>query len=304
MLENSFPESGVTCFYTSSFNQGIYSMKHLRAAGRFAAILGLMATTAVLQALVMAPLFRDKNTAARLAAYTTNKFLHIDIAVKGKVDRKLQAINVANHQSHLDALVMTSIFDAASIGMREIANWPVISPVVKYCFDTILIRRSKEHNSHAHYKMTKAMNQGRSINVYPEAKCSDGSYMRQFKAGMLRPLFNQAVDRDGKILVVERDVMVQPVAIRVVEVNGRDARNDQSLRDRYCWYDGQNKNYLSHMWNVMMTKGMKVEVTVLPALNPKDFTSPEDLANKAHDMIHEVLYPGRPISAVSGPVQA
>jgi 1-acyl-sn-glycerol-3-phosphate acyltransferase len=280
-------------------------MKHLRAAVRFAAILGLMAATTVAQVLIMAPLLRDKNRAARLAAYTTNKFLNIDVEVKGNVDRKLQAINVANHQSHLDAMVMTSIFDAASIGMREIAKWPVIGPVVKYCFDTILIRRSKEHNGHAHYKMVDALNQGRSINVYPEGKCSDGTYMRQFRAGMLRPLFNQAVDRDGKKLTVEPDVVVQPVAIRLVEVDGRDATSDQSLRDRYCWHDDhKHKNYLSHMWQVMTTRSMKLEVTILPALNPKDFTSPEDLANKAHDMIHEAVFPGKPVTSAPVPVQA
>ena len=281
-------------------------MKHLRAAARFAAVLGLMSAVTVAQVLVMVPLFRDKHTAARLAAYLTNKFLNIDVVVKGKVNRQQQAINVANHQSHLDAMVMTSIFNAASIGMREIASWPVIGPVVSKCFDTILIRRSKEHNSHAHYKLTQALNQGRNINVYPEGKCSDGSYMRQFKAGMLRPLFGQAVDRDGKALVVNSDVVVQPVAIKVLRVNGQDAGDNQDLRDYYCWYDGhKNNHYLAHMWkNVMMASNMKIEVTVLPALSPKDFDTPEALANQAHAMIHEVLYPGKPISVVSAPVQA
>lgn len=262
-------------------------MKPLRALGRFLGILTVGAGLALLQGLVVGPLLRDRHRIAKAIYKGINTLMNIQIDVKGDYDPARQSMVAANHMSYLDPSVLGSVFKGHFIGKREIGEWPVIGFLARQ-FDPILIRRTKNNNTHSHYKLVNALNEGKSILFFPESTTSDGSDLLPFKAGMFRVLFNQAVDRDGKQLTLIRDVGVQPVAIRVVEVNGRDARNDQSLRDTFAWHD--NGGALQHMWkNALMADSMKIEVTILPRLDPKNFATPEDLANMAHKMVREVV---------------
>lgn len=272
-------------------------MKNIRAVGRLLGIVAVGLGMALLQGLFVGPILRNRTKVAQWIHKGVLRHMNIDIVVKGKADRKQQVMVASNHLSYLDASVLGNVFQGAFMGKREIASWPVLGFLVKQ-FDPILIERAKKKDgeqayrdaqAHSHYKVTKALNEGKSIIFFPESTTSDGSSVQPYRAGMFRSLFNGAVDRDGKALEVKRNVGVQPVAIRVLEVNGQDATGSQELRDIFAWH-GDKQGMLSHVWNnALMANHMKIEVTILPALNPKDFASPEDLANAAHKMVSDVV---------------
>ena len=267
-------------------------MKSLRAIARLGGIIAAGVPLAVAQGLVMGPIFRDHHTIPGLMHKMVQRMINLSVTVKGSVDHTKQALIAANHLSYLDPSILGGLFRGHFIGKREVGEWPVLGFLIKQ-FDPILIRRSRTNNSHSHYKLVTALNAGKSIIFFPEATTSDGSGVLKFKAGMFRVLFNQAVDRDNAPLRVEREIAVQPVAIRLTRMNGQDATQRQDLRDIFAWHD--DTPMLRHMWNCAVNaRDMEVEVTILPTLSPADYETPEDLANAAHQLVSGVINPQQP----------
>ncbi|MDB5490502.1 MAG: hypothetical protein JWO78_351 [Micavibrio sp.] len=275
-------------------------MKSLRALYRLLGIVAVGIGMTLLQGLVVGPILRNRTKLAQWVHKGVAKFMNIDVVIRGKPNPKQQALIISNHMSEFDASVIGTVFRGAFIGKREIAKWPVIGFLVKQ-YDFIGVKRARkkdgqeayaEAQAHAHYKVTNAVNQGKSIVFFGEATTTNGQTVIPFRAGMLRILFDGAVDRDGNALKVTADVKVQPVAIRVLNVNGRDATNDQYLRDYYAWY-GNSESMLAHVWKkAARANRIVVELTILPALDAKDFATPEDLANAAHKLVADVVDPG------------
>lgn len=264
-------------------------MKTLRAIARLIGITTVGTGLALLQGLLVGPILRNHHTIPRLIHGAIARMMNIDVTVKGRAEPGQQALIAANHLSYLDPTILGSVFRGQFIGKREVGSWPILGFLVKQ-FDPILIRRTKGDNTHSHFKVTQALNAGKSIIFFPEATTSNGQGVLKFKAGMFRVLFNQAVDRNNAPLTVMRDVKIQPVALRLMELNGQDARNNQDLRDIFAWHD--DTPMLRHMWRCATeARSMKVEMTILPTLNPADFNSPEDLANAAHKSVSQIITP-------------
>lgn len=269
-------------------------MSKLRALLRLGGIITFGSGLALLQGLLVGPVLRNHHTIPRLIHKMVNRFMNIDVTVKGHLTPDQQSTGqqvmiAANHLSYLDPAILGSVFKGQFIGKREIGSWPVLGFLIKQ-FDPILIRRSRDNNTHSHYKLTQALNAGKSIIFFPEATTSNGSSVLKFKAGMFRVLFNETVDRDNEPLFVTKPVKIQPVALRLTEMNGQDARNNQALRDIFAWHD--DTPLLRHVWRcATQASSMKIEMTILPPLSPDDFITPEALANAAHKAVSEVITP-------------
>lgn len=264
-------------------------MKTLRAFASLIGITTIGTGLALLQGLLVGPILRNHHTIPRLIHNAINRMMNITLTIKGQPTPGQQALIAANHLSYLDPTILGSVFRGQFIGKREVGSWPILGFLVKQ-FDPILIRRTKGDNTHSHFKVTQALNAGKSIIFFPEATTSNGQAVLKFKAGMFRVLFNQAVDRNNQPLTVTTDVKIQPVAIRLTSVNGQDATKDQTLRDIFAWHD--DTPMLRHMWRcATQAHSMAIEMTILPILDPANFKTPEDLANAAHKAVSQVITP-------------
>jgi 1-acyl-sn-glycerol-3-phosphate acyltransferase len=273
-------------------------MKLLRAAGRVIGVLGLVMALVPLQ-LIVGQFMGSKKALPKLLHRGIRNLFNINIDYKGPVEGKRQKIVVSNHLSSMDGFVVGSHFNGAFVAMADMVQWPVIGPAIRHIgktFDTMFIERTKKYLPQAHYKLAKTLNEGQSAIIFLEGKTTSGHDVEKFHAGLLRVFFKDAVgnngqsltaiDRDGKPLVVDRDVQIQPVALRVLDVAGKDATKDPEAMATYCWADTPA---LKHFWNILSCKGMTLEVTALPPLDPKNFSNPFDLANTAHKMVREVV---------------
>lgn len=265
-------------------------MKVLRAMGRAVAAACLLVGLPLAHA-VASPFLADKKALPRLLHRKLCDLFNIKINYKGDPDDGRQKIVVANHLSSLDGFVMGSRFDGAFVAMADIVHWPVVGPLaagIGKGLNTMFIERTKAYLPQAHFKITRTLNRGESIIFFPESHTKNGKSrdVGQFKAGLFKILFNEAVDRDNKPLTVERDLLVQPVAIRVIEVAGKDATTDDAAQALYCWGDTHG---IKHFWNILSCPAMTLEVTALPPLNPKDFSNRLDLANTAQKMVRGIV---------------
>ncbi|TNE31940.1 MAG: 1-acyl-sn-glycerol-3-phosphate acyltransferase [Alphaproteobacteria bacterium] len=271
--------------------------KNFRAAVRMG--IALAATPvfiglAALQAFVVRPLTGNQSVIPNLIYNASAKLIGLKIkfnAASAPVEKKKSTWYVANHLSNADFLSLGAKLDGTFAGKGDIMKWPVVSQMAR-ALKYIGLRRSSEYNAESRAKLVKNFNDGQNAIMFPEGTTSDGSKVHLFRAALPSLLYGEAaVDKDKKEVKLEKDVVVQPVAIQVKTVNGKDATSDAALRDLYSMYN--EENMLTRVWKRMQVREITVELTAMKPLNPKDFKDAKELMNKAALDIATVVNPGQ-----------
>jgi 1-acyl-sn-glycerol-3-phosphate acyltransferase len=225
----------------------------------------------------------------RLVYNLTGRFIGLRIVHRGApIEKTRPAWFIANHLSINDFLSIGRALNATFVSKGEVATWPVVGRLGK-AFNIVFVRRTPEYAPIARQKIADTFKKGINIAMFPEGTTGDGSEMLQFKAGLLSLLFNKESD-------ALKDVVVQPLALRIVEVNGRDVSgNDLQKRkedwNAYCMYN--EDNFLSRVWKRLQVKSITVEVTALTPMEPANFTDAKELANDAWKQVAAIVVPGQ-----------
>lgn len=260
-------------------------MSVLRALGRMAGVAALCAALLPAQILIAGPLFKDRDTLPNLLYRGMTKVLGINIEYSGgAIEKNRPMIYYANHQSYLDPIVTGNFLKGAIVAMEEISHWPVIGGIGR-ALGLIYVKRDKhgEFMPNDHAREAKALNSGRNIVVFPEAGTTDGSNVKKFKNGILTIMFNNTSN-----VPMNRDVRVQPFAINVKRVNGEAVNGNQSLRDKFAWY-GEERSTLAHLWNLLNTKSIDLEVKILPVMDPHDYPDRQSFAAAAETTLRNAV---------------
>lgn len=198
---------------------------------------------------------------------------------------------VANHMSVDDFIALGSSVDGTFAGKGDILKWPVAAQMAR-AVNYIGLRRHRDFNPQSRAKIIKNFNAGYNTIMFPEATTTPGDKVYLFRAPLLSILFGEkGVDKMGAEVSLERDVVVQPIAIRVKTMEGQDALNNDTLRSKYTCH--LIKGDLKGAWARMKNRGVTLELTVLPALNPKDFADERALINAAALSVASMLSPGQ-----------
>jgi lyso-ornithine lipid O-acyltransferase len=266
----------------------------LRAAVGIAAFVPVLALTAF-QGFVVSKVSR--NTAIPTLIY---KGLGKLLGVKTQFNKASAPIEktkptwfVANHQSIIDFVVLGSTLDATFAGKGDILKWPVIAQMaraVKY----IGLRRSREFNPQSRAKIIKNFNEGHNTIMFPEGTTTPTNKMAMFHAGLITLLFGEkGQDKEGKEVTLDKDVVLQPVAIKVLTVNGQDAVGKPELHDCYAMYN-ENQT-LKRIWRRLKIREMTVEVTAFEPKKPADYADAKAIINEAALNIASIVNPGQTV---------
>lgn len=265
----------------------------LRATAGVALLLPIIAATA-LQGFVVGPLTGNYTTIPNAIYKTMGKlfgFKYEFNKASKPIEKDKQTWFVANHMSIADFIVLGSTLPGTFAGKGDLLKWPGVAPMaraVKY----IGLRRSKEFNPQSRAKIIKNFNQGFNTIMFPEGTTTPGKTVAMFHAGLITLLFgDKGTDKEGKDVVLEKDVVVQPVAIRVKDVAGQNAVGNDDLRNLYSMYDDDNT--LRRIWRRMQIKNMTIELTAFEPLKPADFKDAKDLINNAALSVASVVNPGQ-----------
>lgn len=246
------------------------------------------------QALVAGPVFKNYSTLPNLVIRMARRITGLKVVFNESAAPVVQGRPtwfVANHISTSDPFVLGDRLDGTFAGKGELLKSPVVAPIaraVKY----IGLRRSKEFNPQSRGKIIRNFNEGSNLIMFPEATTTDGSSVKMFHAGLITALFGEkGVDEKGNEVKLEKDVVVQPLAIRVVDVDGQTAMNDPHVRGAYTREYGESP--LHRVFERLSHKRITVEVTSLPPLNPADFSDAKELINKAALDVASIVNPGQ-----------
>lgn len=270
------------------------TLRSLRRATMGLFAFPFLAGAIALQSTIVEPLFKNKTAIPNFVYNTLRRLIGVKVefnAASAPFADDKPTWFVLNHMSTADPVVAGAVLKGNFVGKGEVLKWPVIGPLAK-SMKLIGVRRSREFNAQSMAKIAKNFNKGESVIMFPEGTTNDGATVDQFRAGLISLLFGaHAEDKAGNKVELEKDVVVQPVGIRVKEVEGKPAQDVDELRRFYSYHD--EDSMIKRVWKRMGTKSLTLEFKVFPAMDPKDYATQFDLINAAHKQVQEFVAPNQ-----------
>jgi len=194
----------------------------------------------------------------------TSIILGLNIIQEGQPSESNSLI-AANHVSFLDIIVIASLSPATFLSKSTLRFWPIIGFAAKRS-GTIFIQRGSKTTIHRITgTICHALEQQRSIVIFPEGTTTLGNTVKKFHSG----LFQSAVNTGTP---------VQPVALRYIK-NGKP--------DRTAAYIDKD-NFIVSLIKIMAQANTEVQITYCRLLKPHSMDRAE-LANKSHQLISQQL---------------
>lgn len=211
-------------------------------------------------------------------------------------DRKLTWY-IANHMSIADFIILGSVLRSGTFAGKHLNLPRDMLRISKYIG---IPRVDKEHpdfkknNQKTMGSIMNNFNGGQSTIMFPEGTTTDGSHVALFRAGLLNALYGEkGLDENGNDVTLQAEVWLQPIAIKVKAVEGKDVDMRPELRHFYSHYTSDNT--LKRIWTRLATESITIELTVFPPMNPKNYADGKQLANAASDIIRAEVAPNQKI---------
>jgi 1-acyl-sn-glycerol-3-phosphate acyltransferase len=173
--------------------------------------------------------------------------LNLDVKIDGDTEPMLARgrVIIANHFSYLDGIVLGSIFPTVFVSKREVKKWPVIGFWAAICGTIFIDRQRKYQVRSLVLEMSKRLNQGANILLFPEGRATNGERILPFQtAPFAAPLRNRSV--------------IVPITLRYTRVNDQPVSKEN--RDLIYCYD--DMDFVPHFWGLLSLREVEVVVTI------------------------------------------
>ncbi len=182
------------------------------------------------------------------------------------------ALWVSNHISWLDIAVLGGSAPVGFLSKSEVRSWPVVGWLATRAGTLYIERGGLNAATQASASMAAHLRDGHSVVLFAEGTTTDGRTVRRFHPRLFAP-------------AMEHGLAVQPVALRYLDAQGNAHPlvpyiNEQSILD--------------NLWDVLGERGVRVEVTFLPAITNHDGQQRKRLAEVTQLAIREVVERGLP----------
>jgi len=175
------------------------------------------------------------------------------------------ALWVANHVSWLDIPIIGSE-GVSFLSKAEIRKWPVIGWLGEKGGTVFIQRGGKNASQQASTKIADSILLGDSVLVFPEATTTNGKDVKRFHARIFAP-------------VIDRELAVQPVAIRYLDENGN---HHPSIE----WSD---ESFISNVMKILAETNIHVEVHFLEPLVNHGLSERKKIADISYNLIRGVV---------------
>ena len=175
---------------------------------------------------------------------------------------------VSNHQSYLDIIIIASAFPTLFVAKAEVSRWPLFGWLSRLGGTIFVDREDPRSGVKCAYRVSRALRDGVSVQVFPEATTGDGSTVLPFN-GLF---FASAVRQQTPVL---------PLTIKFQTVNGRTA--DREALDTVCWYG--EMNFARHFWNLLNIESAEVSLMIDESIKTARSQRAKVLARVARERI-------------------
>lgn len=242
------------------------------------------------QAVMLALPGRGKEGFARIYWRGVARILGLRLTVLGTLAARRPALYVSNHSSWIDIVALGSVLPGCFVAKSAIANWPVINLVARLG-RTIFVSRTRAGVQRERDALTRRLEAGDNIILFPEGTTSDGTRVLPFASSFL--ILADAPARPW----------VQPVTIVYDALEGLPVRR----RDRpgISWYG--DMDLASHFNRIGRCGGFHATVILDEPIAPGTFPNRKALSAALEARLANnaaALRQGRQWSVVSDPSSA
>jgi 1-acyl-sn-glycerol-3-phosphate acyltransferase len=173
---------------------------------------------------------------------------------------------VANHVSWLDVFILNAVVPTRFVAKSEVRNWPMIGWLCARA-QTLFIERGKARAAaRVSSLMTKLLQSGECLAVFPEGTTTDGTSVGHFHSSLLQS-------------AIDADTLAFPVAIRYQDERGAHCTLAAFIGDM---------SFGASLWSILCAPAMHVRLAPSPPISPTD-SDRHSLTLKARDCIRSAL---------------
>ena len=151
---------------------------------------------------------------------------------------------VANHISWLDILALNAVCPSCFIAKKEISRWPVVGKMGRNVGTVFINRNSNRDIDPINTAISKALQDGKNVSFFPEARTTSGNTVLPFKAALFQAAVNSAAP-------------VQPIALRYY--SGTQQRTTAPS------YVG-NMNLIKSLWRIVSVRHLHIRIDFGPLI--------------------------------------
>ena len=159
-------------------------------------------------------------------------------------------VHACNHLSYLDVQVLGRRLRTRFVAKEDVRAWPLFGLLARMQ-QTVFISRARQRAGEVGAALAEALGGDHGLCLFPEGTTSDGARVLPFKSSVFAPLLTAT------------DVVVQPVRIELLSVDGRDIAAGGE-RDRYAYYG--DDSLVPHLWRFLRGRGAELRVHFLPPI--------------------------------------
>lgn len=167
----------------------------------------------------------------------------IRIITRGNPKEEGHIIYLGNHLSYIDIPVLGGNLNATFIAKADVKGWPVFGTLASIS-QTIYIERNRSAAIKCIEDISAALNNGRSLILFPEGTSTQGVSVYPFKSSLFELFLNPKL---------KNDLIIQPFTLSIKNVDQRLAQSGDDF-DTYAWHS--DMELPPHLWALAKSKGV------------------------------------------------
>lgn len=213
---------------------------NVRGAGRLAALLAVIATSALAYALRGRHRKDAKAKALWLQATCRRGLRTLAVKVESRGEPVHGAVIVANHLSYLDILVLASLTPVVFVSKREVRGWPLFGWFAEKAGTRFIDRSRRGDVARIGEELEPLIAAGLAVVLFLEGTTTDGCDVLPFKPSLLEP-------------AVRHGWHVVPAAL------GYMVPAERSAELEVCWWG--DMTLVPHLWNFTTLPWVRARVS-------------------------------------------
>lgn len=188
--------------------------------------------------------------------------LNVQLKLHQKNKRPLpkQYIVISNHPSCFEDAGMPALFDARFLAKREVEHWWFVGRIAKAGRTLFFHRENKAARKEAAENITKALEQGDNIGLYPEGGCKGRRIHLPFHYGIFE-------------ISLKTQVPIIPVFLHY-----------ESQED----FEWNKQHLLTKIWQIFTSQNRTANYYVYDAVYPSQFNTKEEYCEFMQDLYLEL----------------